>query len=141
MVLDPDDRLLLFRYDDALPNGPHWCTPGGGLEPGESYEQAAARELAEETGWTDVPVGRELHRRSLTMEYDGRLVRQVERLYIARVDSPQRPLGDVAAMHETDQIAGWRWWSVPELESTPEAVWPRELAGLVRAVLATGGQD
>jgi ADP-ribose pyrophosphatase YjhB (NUDIX family) len=57
MVLDPDDRVLLFRYDDGPPNGRHWCTPGGGLNDGEDYPTGARRELAEETGWTDVPLG------------------------------------------------------------------------------------
>ena len=37
IVLDPDDRVLLFRYDDGPPNGRHWCTPGGGLNDGEDY--------------------------------------------------------------------------------------------------------
>ena len=32
IVLDPKDRVLLFRYDDGPPNGRHWCTPGGGPE-------------------------------------------------------------------------------------------------------------
>lgn len=141
VVIDPDGLVLLFHYDDGPPNGAHWCTPGGGLEPGETYEQAAARELAEETGWHDVPVGRELDRRSLTMEYCGRLVRQYERLYLARVGTPRRPLGDVAAMHETDRIAGWRWWSLDELDATAETVWPGALAALVRGVHSAGDPD
>ena len=37
IVLDPEDRVLLFRYDDSPPNGRHWCTPGGGLNDGEDY--------------------------------------------------------------------------------------------------------
>jgi ADP-ribose pyrophosphatase YjhB (NUDIX family) len=68
IVLDPDDRVLLFRYDDGPPNGPHWCTPGGGLNDGEDYAAGASRELAEETGWSDVPLGGEVHERTLTME-------------------------------------------------------------------------
>lgn len=54
ILLDPDDRVLLMRYDDGPPNGIHWSTPGGGLNQGEDYATGAARELAEETGWTDV---------------------------------------------------------------------------------------
>src|SRR5215469_17862934 len=68
VLLDPRNRVLLMRYDDGPPNGSHWATPGGGLEPGETYEQAALRELAEETGWTDIVLLGEIHRRSHTME-------------------------------------------------------------------------
>lgn len=45
-VLDHQNRVLLQRRGD---NG-LWSCPGGGLEPGESFEQAARRELREETG-------------------------------------------------------------------------------------------
>src|SRR5580692_919160 len=90
IVLDPDDRVLLFRYDDGPPNGRHWSTPGGGLEPGESFAEGAQRELIEETGWTDVPVGRELEERELVMGYGERIVRQHERFFLARVPQVQR---------------------------------------------------
>ena len=136
IVLDPGPRVLLLRYDDALPNGRHWTTPGGGLDDGEDYAAAAARELAEETGWTDVVLLREVHQRSLTMEYGGRLVRQHERTFLARTTRPARPLGDVAQMHAADGIAAWRWWTLAELDSTEEDIWPSGLAGLIRGMLA-----
>lgn len=39
---------VLFIYDRA--DDHTWTIPGGGREPGESFEEAAHRELAEETG-------------------------------------------------------------------------------------------
>ena len=141
IVLDPDGRVLLMRYDDPLPNGRHWTTPGGGLEDGEDYPAAAARELTEETGWTDVALLGEVHERSLTMEHAGRLVRQHERTFLARTGQPCRPLGDVARMHASDGIAAWRWWTLAELESTTEVIWPAELASLIRSALAAEGRS
>ena len=56
LLTDPAGRVLLFRFTpDDRP--PFWCTPGGALDPGESYEQAARRELREETG-LDLDCGR-----------------------------------------------------------------------------------
>jgi ADP-ribose pyrophosphatase YjhB (NUDIX family) len=138
IVLDPDDRVLLFRYDDGPPNGRHWCTPGGGLNDGEDYLAGARRELAEETGWTDVAVGEEVFEQTLTMEYTDEIVRQHERFFLAHVPVARRGLGEVAAMHDSDGIAAWRWWSLAELDSTAEAIWPAELADLVRAALGPG---
>jgi ADP-ribose pyrophosphatase YjhB (NUDIX family) len=135
IVLDPDDRVLLFRYDDGPPNGRHWCTPGGGLNDGEDYAAGARRELAEETGWTDVPLGGQVHERTLTMEYADAIVRQHERFFLARVQTARRELGEVAAMHTSDGIAAWRWWTLAEMDSTEEAIWPAGLADLIRSLL------
>jgi ADP-ribose pyrophosphatase YjhB (NUDIX family) len=136
IVLDPEDRVLLFRYDDGPPNGRHWCTPGGGLNEGEDYRTGARRELAEETGWTDVPLGPEVHERTLVMEHDDVIIRQHERFFLARVEEAGRALGEVAAMHVSDGIAAWHWWTLAEMDATDEEIWPPGLAGLIRGLLA-----
>jgi 8-oxo-dGTP pyrophosphatase MutT (NUDIX family) len=52
VVLDATGRLLLFHTrDPGRPGlGTWWELPGGGIEPGETYRDAAVRELREETG-------------------------------------------------------------------------------------------
>ncbi len=133
ILLDPDDRVLLMRYDDAPPNGRHWSTPGGGLNDGEEYPAAALRELAEETGWSDVELLGEVYRNSFDMEYGGHIVRQDERLYLARTDQACRVIEGVEAMHASDGITAWRWWTLAELDATGEDVWPSGLADLIKA--------
>lgn len=47
VVLDDKGRVLLIhRTDDGT-----WGLPGGGVESGETWSQAAVRECQEETGW------------------------------------------------------------------------------------------
>jgi ADP-ribose pyrophosphatase YjhB (NUDIX family) len=47
LALDAQGRLLLVRRaEDGS-----WCLPGGGVEPGETWADAARRECLEETGW------------------------------------------------------------------------------------------
>jgi ADP-ribose pyrophosphatase YjhB (NUDIX family) len=46
-VRDRDGQVLLMRRQTENT----WGIPGGGLEPGESWSDAALRECAEETGW------------------------------------------------------------------------------------------
>ncbi len=133
ILLDPDDRVLLMRYDDGPPNGVHWCTPGGGLNAGEDYASGALRELTEETGWADITLLGEVHRGEHTMEYADAIVRQVERFYLARTGQARREIAGVEQMHAADGIAAWHWWTLAELAATAEAIWPDELADLVRS--------
>jgi len=138
IVLDPDDRVLLFRYDDGPPNGRHWCTPGGGLNDGEDYPAGARRELAEETGWTDVPLGPAEVHHNVFVQWSGHfqaLVRQHDHYFIGRVPDESRPLGEVAAMHASDGIHEARWWTLAEMDSTAEAIWPAGLADVIRGAL------
>ena len=43
ILLDPDNRVLLMRYDDGPPNGVHWSTPGGGLNLARTSDWRRAR--------------------------------------------------------------------------------------------------
>jgi len=138
ILLDPENRVLLMRYDDGPPNGTHWSTPGGGLNADENYPAAALRELAEETGWRDVVLLGEVLRREFEMQYSRKLIRQRERLYLARTDQSGREIRGVEAMHAADGIAAWRWWTLAELDSTTHTVWPPGLADLIRNVLSRG---
>ncbi|HEY2194969.1 MAG TPA: NUDIX domain-containing protein [Actinomycetospora sp.] len=57
VVRDPAGRLLLVRRAHD-PEAGRWTLPGGRVEPGETPADAAAREVAEETG-LEVVVGAE----------------------------------------------------------------------------------
>ncbi len=47
VVLVDGDKILLLRHTYI----PGWHFPGGGVDPGETVDEAAAREMREETGY------------------------------------------------------------------------------------------
>ncbi len=52
LLRSKEGRILLFlsHFEPGSGLEPAWVFPGGGVEPGESLQQAALRELFEETG-------------------------------------------------------------------------------------------
>ena len=132
LVVDPDGRLLLFRYDDGR-EPPFWATPGGQLLPGETFEQAAARELAEETGFA-APIGPLVRTREAVFTAgDVGPARWVEHYFVVgAAGTPER--GRWTA-EERRTIRETRWWALPELRAGDVRLlpdWlPDVLAGLV----------
>ncbi|MDP2587263.1 MAG: NUDIX domain-containing protein [bacterium] len=47
-IIVKDDKLLTIKRTKV--NDEYWVLPGGGIEPGETTEQALVREIKEETG-------------------------------------------------------------------------------------------
>jgi ADP-ribose pyrophosphatase YjhB (NUDIX family) len=134
LIVDPDGRLLLFRYDDGrVP--PFWATPGGLLLEGETYEAAAARELVEETGFA-APVGALVRTRDEVFEAgDLGPARWIERYYLVRAagGTPDRR-GWTAEEQRT--IRTVRWWSLAELRAADEPVRPAWLPDTLTSLLA-----
>jgi 8-oxo-dGTP pyrophosphatase MutT (NUDIX family) len=134
-VLDPAGRALMFRYD-VPGRDPFWVTAGGECEPGESFEDAARRELVEETGFTADP-GPQIAR--MTPEFitvEGEPVQADERFFLVRVAEAQI---DTSGHTETEQalMTQHRWFTLDELEDWPEAVFPANLADMIRSQNAT----
>ncbi|MFE9255928.1 NUDIX hydrolase [Streptomyces sp. NPDC006879] len=140
VLLDPDDRILLLHgFEPADPSATWWFTPGGGVEGEERREQAALRELAEETGITDVALGPVLWQRFCSFPFDGRRWEQDEWYYLARTRTARTPT-QMSGLTELERrsVAGARWWTSAELAITHETVYPNRLAGLLRTLLDEG---
>jgi 8-oxo-dGTP diphosphatase len=131
ILLDSERRVLLFRH--RRDNGEtFWAPPGGGLESGETFEQAALREAAEELGMTGFPVTF-LWERTTDFVYQDDLVNQHECLFLIQGELPS--LSDyVRKVHNQEGILEMRWWPATELESTSELVFPEEIASKIRKI-------
>jgi 8-oxo-dGTP pyrophosphatase MutT (NUDIX family) len=134
-LVDGEDRILLLRFQTehpapALNQG--WIVPGGGIDEGETLAEAAARELYEETG---LVVGLEqlgppiAHTAGYAnLGWATGVFR--DDFFFLRVRAHDVDISRMQAL-ELRHHAGFRWWTVSELASTTEIVYPYGLAGLL----------
>ncbi len=132
IVVNPQNSVLLYQYEDDRRKW--WATPGGGLEGRESFEEAAAREAEEElslTGRTLTP----LWRQTVEFTFRGQSIRQVERYFLVRLSQHEVTIVEgMCVAHRREGIVAARWWSLAELETTSERVFPDNLCGYLRSL-------
>jgi ADP-ribose pyrophosphatase YjhB (NUDIX family) len=109
-LLTKDNQILLCRLSDKVPRNPgKWTLPGGGIEFGESPEEAAAREILEETGLS-ASIGRLLEIDSMVLSF-----------------SPDSEMHSLRAIYTASVVGGslrnevsgttdmCQWWGLDEL--------------------------
>jgi 8-oxo-dGTP pyrophosphatase MutT (NUDIX family) len=132
LLLDGQDRVLLFRFD-AGDRPAFWATPGGAVDPGESYEAAARRELREETG-LDLDCGQEVYRRVVEfVTLEDVAVIADERYFLIRSDDCAI---DTSRHTELERrvMQAHRWFTRGEIRDWPETIFPEDLAEMLEQV-------
>ena len=137
LLVDEQDRVLLLCGIDRTKAdvAPWWFTVGGAREAGETLAEAAVRETHEETGlWISDP-GPVVFTRSFSWDFEGAHYDQEEAFFLVRVESFE-PLAAGWTLTEMETIRGSRWWSIGELRSSDEAIFPENLADQLERLLS-----
>ena len=138
LMLDEEDRVLLFRGQDPdVPNIRFWFPAGGGIEPGESVEIAARREVREETGLSNFVLGPHIWNRRHVFTFYGSTQDVREVWFFARVPHFEINTSGFTEM-EREILQEHHWWTLSELKTTSDVLTPRNLAELVSNLLANG---
>ena len=130
VVTRGDEVLLLIR-----PERDEVRLPKGHVDVGERPEEAALREVAEESGYADLEIVADLGTQLVAFTYRGTDYRRTEHYFLMRLRSPRRrprPPED-----EAQFIPTWVPWDEAEAALTFEA----ERIWLRRARALQGGDD
>ena len=129
LVKHPDGRLLLVKKPaDVGPYKGHYLTPGGGVETGELADEAALRELYEETGVKVINLKRVFFDDDITENWQG-----VPRHYIMLMYTADYASGDLRPTEgDDDNLEVIQWFTVEELQTLPLS------SPLVKLLKATG---
>jgi 8-oxo-dGTP pyrophosphatase MutT (NUDIX family) len=133
LLFDPAGRILLMkgRMSHERDGPGAWFTVGGGTEPGETLDACARREIAEETGFTQVELGPAVWRREgIGSLASGETVLFKETYLVARCAGGE-PVRDGWEAHEHDLIDDLRWWTPADLAACADAVYPERLLELL----------
>ena len=127
------DVFLLRGRDPGEPDRPaFWFTPGGKIDPGETAQEAAARELQEEVGIAVVPaaLGEVIGTEDVTYRFNGVSYRQSGVFFALNHENPRLHAEGLTAI-EAETIDMGRWWSLAQILATEETIYPENLSEML----------
>jgi 8-oxo-dGTP pyrophosphatase MutT (NUDIX family) len=137
VVLDSGGRVLLIQsVDPANPaKSSWWEIPGGGMDPGETSAQTAARELREEAGIVEARIGPVVWTQSVQYTFAGLFFDQDEHIHVAWTEQTVLATPRLESL-EALAFQARRWWTVDEVLDAETAFLPRHLPHLLPALIA-----
>lgn len=139
LLNDQNEILLLEHVNPVLIDGTtppilrYWVTPGGGVEEAETWEDAALRELREETGISSVSLGPWVWFREGSVQFSEEILSR-ERYYLVRCERQE-----VSKQNQTENerrvYRNYRWWSCEELRQTSDVIFPAGLARIIAPLI------
>lgn len=137
VLLDRDGRIFLVNSEDPMDprKPPWWEIPGGGVDAGESSEDAARRELYEETGIEAVEMGPCIWVQHVEFDFGGYHFDSRERIHVAWCDGGEYRPKHLEAL-EAAAFMGARWWPLDELMASEVPVLPTRLREFLPPIVA-----
>jgi 8-oxo-dGTP pyrophosphatase MutT (NUDIX family) len=138
VLLNRDRHVLLLSASDPVDRAKAswWEIPGGGIDPHETSDDAARRELYEETGITDVEIGPCVWTQHSVFDFAGIHFDQHERVHVAWCEEAHDVRPAALEMLEVAAFKGHRWWDLDALLASTEPVLPHRLREFLPALVA-----
>ena len=137
LLIDPTGAVLMFlQYGKDRSVPPRWITPGGGVDPGEDHDQAAIRELHEETGLVLDSIAAPFFEEDFDPDQRWHPYQRGHWAWYERRVERFDPVRDGWTEEELADVVEWRWMTAAELEADSFEVEPHDLPRILRERLA-----
>jgi 8-oxo-dGTP pyrophosphatase MutT (NUDIX family) len=144
ILLNEKDELLLMCADnpkitsaDGEYHGRFWFLTGGEIEKGESTEEAAIRELHEETGLKkeEVTLGPIVWFGEFDLQIKGILTHLKQTFIVARTKKKKVSFTKLDEW-EKESLEHLCWFSLEDIKNCPEVIYPVDLPEILPSIIS-----